>query len=718
MTIADLPASQWNRPRHGLPLPFHAHFHRMTSVAPLHQAGVARMAAAAARVQRYVALALVALGAAALPPAAAGATPGDAHARLARLEIDVPAFPLRAERELQAFVDSAGSLDPATRLYAQTLAAQAMIAAGHLEAAAAVVQRLEERAAATHDAAERATASLLRAESAIRLGEVAQANVLARNANESSTGTGNAYVHFRAAIAAGSTARQLGQFEDARMLLAEALRVADAEHSTYWQSIALYQQSILQYQLHNGDEAYAKSRKALDAASAVGGPFDIVRAKIAESAALEVLGRQGEELAAMQEGLAIARAAKSDTAETLALTNLADTYLRRHEYTSALEATKASLASALASGDRFLIPTNKANLGFALLGLGRTAEGNRLAEDAVADIERSGAVAEIVDILGEYGRHLADAGDYRGALALRDKQQDVLNRMVHAAQQRDIQLLEARFESERRADKMELAHREMQEQLWFAFAILAILSVAVMGGLYRKVRKTNSLLARSNEELSFLSSRDPLTSLFNRRHFQQFVKKVPDERRARDDEAPVPALLLIDIDHFKSINDRYGHAIGDTVLVAVAQRLRDALRDTDLIVRWGGEEFLAFVQVAHAAQIDEIAQRVLGAIGSQPVATENHAVKVTVSIGYLPMLPAADGITLDWSRCLKLADRALYLAKARGRNRAVRVAGTEEGSAAEWKDDPEGPASDGEFDIPLATETGSGGSRPHAGGTA
>ena len=210
-----------------------------------------------------------------------------------------------------------------------------------------------------------------------------------------------------------------------------------------------------------------------------------------------------------------------------------------------------------------------------------------------------------------------------------------------------------------------------------------MVSLAVMAALYRKVRKTNALLARRNEELSFFSSRDPLTSLFNRRHFQQFVTARPAERRQAADSPLVPALLLVDIDHFKSVNDQYGHACGDAVLVAVAQRLREALRDTDMIVRWGGEEFLALVQVATPARTDEIAARVLAAIGGSPVIVGGHSIAVTASIGYLSMLLAADGATLDWARCLTLADRALYLAKARGRNRTVGVA---PGSAA-------GPAS-------------------------
>src|SRR6185295_12559996 len=132
----------------------------------------------------------------------------------------------------------------------------------------------------------------------------------------------------------------------------------------------------------------------------------------------------------------------------------------------------------------------------------------------------------------------------------------------------------------------------------------------------------SGLLVQRNRELSASSSRDPLTALYNRRYFQDFMRDEPslsERRRRGEPERSIQALLLIDIDLFKQTNDRYGHAAGDAVLVAVARRLRETLRETDMIVRWGGEEFLVFVPSTNADRLDEIAARIMRAVASEPI---------------------------------------------------------------------------------------------------
>jgi diguanylate cyclase (GGDEF)-like protein len=146
-------------------------------------------------------------------------------------------------------------------------------------------------------------------------------------------------------------------------------------------------------------------------------------------------------------------------------------------------------------------------------------------------------------------------------------------------------------------------------------------------------------------------------------------------------------MLLIDIDHFKRINDQHGHAAGDAVLVDVARRLRGALRDQDLTVRWGGEEFLIVVEGLPQGEVEALAQRLLLAIGGTPVvldASGSQRLTVTASIGFavFPIEPAR--LPLSWERAIDLVDTAMYLAKAHGRNRAygVRALHEEEGAAA------------------------------------
>jgi diguanylate cyclase (GGDEF)-like protein len=401
----------------------------------------------------------------------------------------------------------------------------------------------------------------------------------------------------------------------------------------------------------------------------------MAKARMAESAALEIIRDPVAELAAMQDALAIARNAGSSVEECLALINLSDIHLRRRNFRAALDTSRQSLELANKLHDGSLIATSKANMGFALFGLGRMASGKRLAEEALAEYERTGASADIADLLGEYAQHLADAGDYKGALALHGRQQKVFDKILSDARQRDLREMQSKFDSERRIDRIELQNRESEQRYWWLFSIMSLGSLTVVALLYRRVRITNRLLGRRNEELGFHSIRDPLTSLYNRRHFQNFIGEKPadTDRRRGAIERPVQAILLIDLDHFKSINDRFGHASGDAVLIAVAQRLRDALRETDMIVRWGGEEFLVFVPAAPSGELAEIVQRVLRAISAAPISFQGTDLRVTVSVGYAPMLLPPDDIELGWERVLDLADWALYAAKRRGRNRACGI---------------------------------------------
>jgi diguanylate cyclase (GGDEF)-like protein len=144
-------------------------------------------------------------------------------------------------------------------------------------------------------------------------------------------------------------------------------------------------------------------------------------------------------------------------------------------------------------------------------------------------------------------------------------------------------------------------------------------------------------------------------------------------RQLADDGKLTGTVYLVDIDHFKHVNDRHGHSAGDAVLVEVARRLRETLREEDLIVRWGGEEFLVVVQALASEQVDTLAQRMLAALDRSPVGCAKQRIAVTASIGYatFPIGPAQLRVT--WERAINLVDTAMYLAKAHGRNRAYGV---------------------------------------------
>lgn len=184
--------------------------------------------------------------------------------------------------------------------------------------------------------------------------------------------------------------------------------------------------------------------------------------------------------------------------------------------------------------------------------------------------------------------------------------------------------------------------------------------------LQDKVYDATSQLRDANTQLTLLSQEDHLTTLSNRRHFetllQESLETVPDE------DIQI-CLMLIDIDNFKTINDTYGHAAGDTVLSHIANLLKTIMRPGDLTARYGGDEFV--VQMNCAPEIGrKRAQDIRGAVEQSGIFWQEHRISVTVSIGVL--YAKASGIK-DFEDLMRLADEAMYEAKNGGRNCVVEV---------------------------------------------
>lgn len=194
---------------------------------------------------------------------------------------------------------------------------------------------------------------------------------------------------------------------------------------------------------------------------------------------------------------------------------------------------------------------------------------------------------------------------------------------------------------------------------------VAIENAILNEDLEARVEARTAELALANAELQKLAAIDPLTSAFNRRHF--FNTAANELERARR-HGYSTSIIMLDLDHFKQINDQYGHSAGDLVLQAAAQSILSNIRTIDILGRLGGEEFAVLLPDTSLSNTKEIAERICAAIASQSVSAGDKTVSITASLGVASVEGMVD-IGVDV--LLDQADQALYTAKYTGRNRVV-----------------------------------------------
>lgn len=195
-------------------------------------------------------------------------------------------------------------------------------------------------------------------------------------------------------------------------------------------------------------------------------------------------------------------------------------------------------------------------------------------------------------------------------------------------------------------------------ELVFSTWLGAMLAIIVSARIQSSLRRERDLVTAANRRLAVMSTTDPLTGLANRNR----IDTVLQETLTGNDPGPI-SLIMIDVDHFKRINDDFGHPIGDEVLVRMADVLRSGVRDADTVGRWGGEEFIVVLPDTAADGAEAIAERIRGAVAAADFGIGRT---VTASLGLSERQGQEDPVSL-----VARADGALYEAKRAGRNRVL-----------------------------------------------
>jgi len=487
--------------------------------------------------------------------------------------------------------------------------------------------------------------------------------------------------HYRFEYLRGCVLRFLGQHEEAMSSFERALDLAYAMKNVPYAIHTLLTSSQFLLRIGNFDRASAQLTLAKQLARQINDEASLVPILQHES---DILSRHGDQPAALRAMLeALFHAKKIGSAQLLAITytNLGDSYLKMKDFATSLRYSQQALALAPRIRHNGFEQTVRFNIAIAQIGLGHVRQGTSLVEKEIQSELDSSNIVDAEDSLREYADALVAAHDWRAVDVLRRDIQ-LRGQLMTTVRQQSLAELSSKFDAERRARQIDLLTRDnaiksaalntdrLHQQLVLTVALLAISLCVTLGWAFRGARK-------ANKRLRYNSEHDPLTGLPNRRFFNEHVLA---ERGTGQFEGSV---LIIDIDHFKRINDQYGHLAGDHVLAGIGKRLVGALRAADTLVRWGGEEFLVVLPPMSETQLEETARRLLRAVAQGPIHWQKQAIYSTVSIGYAGFPLPGTALNVSLGRAISLADKALYQAKRRGRNLACGVSALHADSEAE-----------------------------------
>jgi diguanylate cyclase len=410
---------------------------------------------------------------------------------------------------------------------------------------------------------------------------------------------------------------------------AVALAVCFERMGDSWQAARLLSQALEEHGAHAPELALLSANNALCAVCTHVIQFLRDSAPDEEGAQMMARGREAGEQA-----LRLLSASANPAHEVAVRSNLAETLIAQGDLEQATSLLQKAQACAREHGLGFFAWHADVNLADIRLRQGHPGEAQAMVARVLAEMGDDTPPATRA-ILHELSYRVCKAqGSHDEALQHLEHVRRIERGQLIRQLRVQSQLFVTRTEAQRAERRAEQARQEAQQQ-----------------------RERAAVFAADAEN-------DPLTGLGNRRHLErraaEFVPPLESGQRAL-------ALAQIDVDHFKQVNDRYGHAAGDAVLVRLAQILRESFRAADIVARTGGEEFLVVLPDAPAERAVEACERLRARVQAQPcVLPDGTSMEVTVSIGVAAAPP------YELAHLMQQADEALYAAKRGGRNRVVR----------------------------------------------
>jgi len=387
-------------------------------------------------------------------------------------------------------------------------------------------------------------------------------------------------------------------------------------------------------------------------------------------------------LSYLEKSLKIAPETKNPAFEADLLENIGVAYLNLGQYSQSLTHCQKGIALFQETGNRYGEANALSSAGEIYAAMGHTVEAHSYyhkslkISDQIEDVQGTAKAHLLIGSLHfKQGQQETALEHLQSALEYAEKSQDTsLISRIH--------LLLSRIYREMRDFEMSLMHFEkfhdVKETVFNEDMATKIKSLEILHHV-KETRQDSEIYRLRNVELSReieerkkaqselerIVTLDPLTGLFNRRHF--FELTLQELERSRRYNRPL-SVIMLDIDHFKQVNDQFGHLVGDRVIVEVARRIQKALRRIDSACRYGGEEFAVLLPETTLLQAEMVASRLWNLVTRQPTVSGELVLKITVSVG-VATYQHTDEITVD--TLLDQADQAMYVAKQTGRNRVA-----------------------------------------------
>ncbi|RUO71658.1 GGDEF domain-containing protein [Idiomarina ramblicola] len=446
------------------------------------------------------------------------------------------------------------------------------------------------------------------------------------------------------------------------------LAIARENHFQHLQSSTYSIRALLQADLKDFESALKNIDRAIELAET---NYDRSNRLLDKGYILSFAGRNEEAIALYDDLLKLESSQGDYELKLIVWSNLHYIYANTGQLEKNLALTEDMLNLAKDKASQYYVAAAKMSRAYALLEAGQYEKASKLFKEADQWYLENGYDLRTAEGYEDWAVLLQEQSYSQEAYAYLKKSVELYRELESKDGHSENDTIEALLEAEQKQQALAEAEQSIafmearqkaQAQLIAAIVISALLILAIGLFAHFRLKRLNRALDSANAALEHENHHDPLTGAHNRRYFYRFL----EEEKLRKDRTQA-FIGLIDIDHFKTLNDTYGHDVGDEVLQILVKRLKYATKNDDKVIRWGGEEFLIYLAVNGSIDETRLAlQRIIAEVNSQPFSVGQQVLGVTISMGFKVV-----ELSADIHHEVKQVDNYLYQAKREGRQRAI-----------------------------------------------